>query len=171
MRTLSINRLLVLGGLLMSVSACAGEDAETAPASVSFVEPSDGATLTGPDVNVALEVEGIEIAPATDTREGTGHHHIFIDDAVTPSGQAIPQGQANVRHFGTGATEFVLTDMQPGQHRLIAVVGDAAHVPVEGMATDTITITVTAPAAPMTADTTAADTAAPATPPATTPGG
>ena len=141
MRTPPLGRLLILSFFVAATSACAGGDAEPAPASVSFVEPADGATV-GSDVSVALEVSGVEIAPSSDTRPGTGHHHVFIDESVSPAGQPIPQGQANVRHFGTGATEFVLEDLPPGQHRLIAVIGDWEHVPVGEVAADTINITV-----------------------------
>lgn len=134
-------RVLVPGLLAAALSACSGGDAETIQPSVSFVEPLDGATV-GTDVPVRLAVTGLEIAPSSNTTPGTGHHHVFIGESVTPDGQPIPQGQTNIRHYGTGATEFVIDGLPPGQHRLIAVVGDWEHVPLPGVATDTITITV-----------------------------
>jgi hypothetical protein len=132
--------------LVAVVSACG--DADAGPATVTFVEPSDGASVTGPDVNVALRTTGADIVPLADTTPGTGHHHIFIDEDITPISDMIPQGQDNIRHFGTGATEFVLTGLEPGQHRLIAVVADWEHVPLSPLVADTITITVTPPGAP-----------------------
>jgi len=161
MRMPSMLRLMVVGAFAASAAACAGEDAaeptvETPPAApavepapppatgatVTFVQPADGATITGTTANVVLSVTGVEIAPATDPRPGTGHHHIFINDDITPLTEVIPMGLPNVRHYGTGATEFALTDLPPGQHRLIAVVADWAHVPLSPLASDTITITV-----------------------------
>jgi hypothetical protein len=147
MRKLPV-RIFVLFAALSLVAACGGADngPETeARATVTFVQPANGATVTGPDVNISLAVTGVEIAPATDPRPGTGHHHIYINDDVTRTTESIPMDLPNVRHFGTGVGEFALTGLEPGQHRLIAVVADAQHVPLNPLVTDTITITVVAP--------------------------
>jgi hypothetical protein len=146
MRNPFLHRFLAPSLLLAALSACG--DAPDGPATVSFVEPADGETVTGPDVNVVLDTDGVDIVPIADTTPGTGHHHIFIDSDVTPANEMVPQGQDDIRHFGTGATEFVLTGLEPGQHRLIAVVADWEHVPLDPMVADTITITVTPPGMP-----------------------
>lgn len=148
MRIFPIQKISAVG-LITVMAACGGADApETTAeaATVTFVQPTDGATVTGPDVNISLAVTGVEIAPATDTRPGTGHHHIYINDDVTGTTESIPMDLPNVRHFGTGVEEFALTGLEPGQHRLIAVVADAQHVPLNPLVVDTITITVVAQA-------------------------
>lgn len=143
MRKPALHRFVIVGLLVAVVAACADETA--GPATVSFTEPSDGATVTGPDVSVSLRTTGVDIVPISDTTPGTGHHHIFIDDDVTPTTVMIPMGEDNIRHFGTGATDVVLTGLAPGPHRLIAVVADWEHVPLNPLVADTINITVTAP--------------------------
>ncbi|MGA9267233.1 MAG: DUF4399 domain-containing protein [Rhodomicrobium sp.] len=47
-------------------------------AKVFFVEPKNGAEISGP-VKVVMGVQGIEIAPAGTDKPNTGHHHILID--------------------------------------------------------------------------------------------
>ena len=47
-----------------------------AGAKVFFVEPKNGAEISGP-VKVVMGVEGIEIAPAGTEAPHTGHHHIL----------------------------------------------------------------------------------------------
>ncbi len=152
MRTIPMQRFLALG-LFATAAACGGADdaaEEAAPAAtVTFNQPANGATVTGPDVSVSLSVTGVEIAPATDTRPGTGHHHIYINDDVTGITGSIPMDQPNIRHYGTGVEEFVVTGLEPGQHRLIAVVADAQHVPLNPLVVDTINITVAPPAGGM----------------------
>lgn len=146
MRIHRTHRLIAACLSVVVLAACGseGESAVTA-ASVTFLQPTSGATVSGPDVTVQLATQGVEIVPVSDTRDGTGHHHIFINEDPTPIGQQIPMDQPNVRHFGTGVTEFVLEGLEPGEHRLIALVADWEHVPLEPVVTDTIIITVTEP--------------------------
>lgn len=121
-------------------------DGETAiglggPMRVYFDEPTDGAEV-GPDVRVVLGTENLEVVEAGVFEPGTGHHHIFVDVDATPAGEVIPAGIPEVIHKGDGTGEHLIEGLSPGQHRLIAVVGDGAHVPIEPPVTDTIFITV-----------------------------
>jgi len=111
------------------------------PASVTIVQPEDGST-TGPDVLVVLETEGIEIVSITPPVMGTGHHHVYVDADLTPLGEMIPQGDAMIIHMGDGAGEIQLEALAPGQHRLIAVVADPAHIPIDPPVIDTVHFTV-----------------------------
>ena len=56
--------------------------------------------------------------------------------------EPIPAGQPGVVHLGGGQTEYVIEGLAPGEHRVIAVLGDWAHVPVETVSADTVTFTV-----------------------------
>ena len=107
-----------------------------------MVEPADGAVAEGPDVLVVLEASGVEIAPASDEREGTAHHHLFVDREVTPLADTIPAGVTGILHMGRGQSEFLLQDLAAGEHVVIAVLADRDHVPLPGAATDTIRFTV-----------------------------
>ncbi len=131
--------LLALAWLVPALAACAGEGRGTA--SVRIREPADGAVV-GPDVHVVLQAEGIEIAPAAEARPGTGHHHLFLDVDLTPLDEVIPAGQPNIVHKGDGTAEHTFTGLEPGPHRIIAVIANPAHVPVDPPAVDTVRFTV-----------------------------
>jgi hypothetical protein len=114
-----------------------------AGAKVFFVEPRNGAEISGP-VKVVMGVEGIEIAPAGTEKPDTGHHHILIDTDVPTGEKALAPlpAEDNIKHFGKGQTETTLT-LAPGKHTLQLVVGDGNHIPYDpALASEKITITV-----------------------------
>jgi len=108
---------------------------------VSIVEPADGSTVTGPTVTVRLATT-VPIVQAGDMTPGTGHHHLFLDGDLSPSGEPIPSVPGTVVHMGNGASEFTFDAVAPGRHRLIAVVADGAHVPLVPPVVDTVFFTV-----------------------------
>ncbi len=108
---------------------------------VWFAEPADGAN-TGPDVRVVLETEGIEILSITPPVPGTGHHHIYVDEDVAAWNRVIPSDNPMIIHKGDGTSEHLLEGLEPGEHRLIAVVANPAHIPLDPPVADTVTITV-----------------------------
>lgn len=109
---------------------------------VTIVEPADGAVVEGPDVTVRLALEGMTLAAAGDTTPGTGHHHLFLDADLSPLGQPIPVVEGSVIHMGDASTEYTFSGVEPGEHRLITVVGDGLHVPLEPLVVDTVVFTV-----------------------------
>ena len=114
-----------------------------AGAKVFFVEPKNGAEISGP-VKVVMGVRGIDIAPAGTDKPQTGHHHILIDTDVPTGEKALAPLPAddNIKHFGKGQTETTLT-LAPGKHTLQLVVGDGNHIPYDpALASEKITITV-----------------------------
>jgi hypothetical protein len=112
------------------------------PAVVRIVAPLDGATLEGGEVEIVLTSENVEIAPVGDGRMGTAHHHLFVNTDVTPMGEVIPMGRDGIIHMGDGSTSFTLRDLTPGEYRIIAVLADLLHVPLDPPAVDTIFITI-----------------------------
>ncbi len=137
--------------LLAFVAACADEPAQdlppadeaAEPVEVWFEEPQDGATVEGPDVRVVLGSSGIEIEPVEEGIQGTGHHHIFVNEDATPAGQVIPANVEGIIHLGDGSAEYVIEGLAPGEYRLIAVLADLMHIPLDPPAQDTVHITVT----------------------------
>ncbi len=127
-------------GLWLSVVSCAGDS--TGRATVEIVEPADGAAAQARDVRVVLRATAVEIAPATDEREGTAHHHLFVDRGLTPVGDTIPAGVTGIIHLGRGQAEFLLRGLAPGEHTVIAMLGDRGHVPLEPLKVDTVRFTV-----------------------------
>jgi hypothetical protein len=138
--------------LLSSLAACRGEGTagrakaeageEVLLGRVEILEPADGDTV-GPDVRIVLRTEGVVLEPAQGERvPGRGHHHIFVDTEVTPASEPIPRQVEGIVHLGTGASQFTLRGLTPGEHRLIAVLAYGDHVPMERVVTDTVTVRV-----------------------------
>lgn len=134
--------------LLAACSPDAGEPApepasEPAAASssgsvVRIVSPAEGDTVDGPDVTVALDVSGVRIVQAGDTTSGTGHHHLYLDADLTPADQPVPTIPGSIIHMGDASTSYTFTGVEPGEHRVIAVVGDGVHVPLQPWVVDTV---------------------------------
>ena len=108
---------------------------------VEITAPTNGATLTGP-VKIKLRATGVRIVPATVEKPGTGHHHLFVDHDLEWINDTIPKGSPGIYHLGRGQTEFVLDSLKPGPHRVIAVVADWRHIPLNPLVADTVTFTV-----------------------------
>lgn len=131
-------RVLVTCALL-AATACTEA---AGPARVDIVQPVDEATVNGPDVRIVLSAAGVEIAPASEERSGTAHHHLFIDRPLTRPSDTIPAGVTGIIHLGRGQTEFVLQGLAPGTHSVIAVLANWAHLPLDPLATATVRFTV-----------------------------
>jgi len=137
----------LLAGWTVVIAACAGErpapEQPPAAPSARILQPADGDTVVSPDVHVMLGVEGVQVVAATGQRvEGQGHHHLFVDRDLTPPDSVIPAGVAGIVHIGTGATEYTLSGLAPGAHRIIAVLAYGNHVPMAGVASDTVRVVV-----------------------------
>src|SRR6266542_1703007 len=79
---------------------------------------------------------------ATVEQPGTGHHHLFVDRDLTWVNDTIPKGSPGILHLGRGQTEFALDSLTPGRHRVIAVIADWRHIPLNPLVADTVTFTV-----------------------------
>jgi hypothetical protein len=144
-----------VAALSLLLSACGGEPASEPPASepaaapaaapparrVEITAPAEGDTVQGPSVTIRLAAFGFSVVPAGDTTPNSGHHHVFLDREVSAAGAPIPGEPGFIIHMGNGADTLVVATVAPGAHRLIAVVGDAGHVPVAGLA-DTVRFVV-----------------------------
>ena len=111
-------------------------------ASVRIVEPTEGATVAGRSVRVVLDAQGVPIVPAAEQRPGTAHHHLYLDTDLGARRDTIPAGVTGIIHLGRAQTEFVFDSLAPGEHRIIALLADAWHVPLSPAAADTVRITV-----------------------------
>ena len=54
----------------------------------------------------------------------------------------MPTIPGQVIHLGTGVSEYTLEAVAPGPHRLIAVVADGMHVPIQPWVVDTVAFIV-----------------------------
>ncbi len=110
-------------------------------AKVYFIEPADGATVPA-TFTVKFGLTGMGVAPAGTDREHTGHHHILINLETLPDLSKPLPANENIKHFGGGQTETVLT-LEPGQHTLQLLLGDHNHIPHDKpVISEKITITV-----------------------------
>jgi hypothetical protein len=138
-----------LGLAALVAVACTGAgdrpsaETPTTPSSRALIlSPADGDTVP-PDVLVRLGAELVEVVPADGQRTpGRGHHHLFIDADPSPAGDPIPAGVPGVVHLGTGVSEYAIQGLTPGRHRIIAVLAYGDHVPMDGVATDTVHVVV-----------------------------
>ena len=106
---------------------------------VFFEEPADGATVSSP-VKIVFGVEGMEVKPAGELTENTGHHHIIIGPAGIETGKAVPKDEKHI-HFGKGQTSAEL-DLPKGEHKLTMQFADGNHMSYGEVMAATITITV-----------------------------
>lgn len=119
----------ILVSALCSLLSLGNAYAATSPAGaeISILAPQEGALLSGP-VTVRFGVKGMDIAPAGEVKDNSGHFHLLIDtDELPAAGQPIAKDEHHL-HFGNGQMQTTLT-LAPGEHSLQLVLGDGAHVP------------------------------------------
>ena len=114
-------------------------------ASVSFVTPQDGDTVSTP-VTIELDTEGFELASVDNPPAvGEGHLHVLAEEDCFPDGEVIPgpsddlEDANEIWHFSDGQAEDEI-DLDPGEYELCAQIGDSGHM-AYGQ-TDVITVTV-----------------------------
>ena len=136
----SIGAVVLALGLAASLPPAAQAQAAR-KVTVTITSPRNGDTLTGPVV-IKLTATGVRIVPASVEQPGTGHHHLFVDHDLTWINDTIPRGSPGILHLGRGQTEFVLDSLKPGPHRVIALIANWHHVPLNPLVADTVTFTV-----------------------------
>jgi hypothetical protein len=130
-----------------TVAAPAGAAGSTMPrrpaaagASVHFITPEDGAVVSSP-VRLEFAVAGMEVLPAGEDADNSGHHHILIDTDLPDMALPIPADAKHV-HFGDGSTTAELI-LAPGTHTLQLLFADYLHIPHDGpVYSERITVTV-----------------------------
>ena len=95
-------------------------------ASVFFVSPADGDTVSSPFA-VEFGISAMEVVRSSDNTPNTGHHHVLIDTGLPALDMPIPADEHRV-HFGDGSAATVLT-LPPGEHTLQLLLGDYLHIP------------------------------------------
>jgi hypothetical protein len=131
-------RRLIPLALLLLAAACRPAAADEPR--VYFVEPADGATVSGP-VNVKLAAENFTIEPAGEVKAGAGHLHIMVDTDCVAPGVIVPKDDTHL-HYGQGQLEATL-ELAPGRHTLCLQAADGAHTALsEDGLTQVINITV-----------------------------
>jgi hypothetical protein len=119
--------------------ADAEQPSEAPPAapSVRIVAPSEGEVFEDPEFTVILE-STVPIVPAGDMTPGTGHHHLYLDADLGDVSEPIPTVPGSIVHMGDASRAYTFENASSGPHRLIAVVADGAHVPLQPLVVDTV---------------------------------
>jgi hypothetical protein len=135
----------------LALAACGGGDTQseampemdTTPTagSVTIVTPMNGVLINGNEISVNLS-STVDILPAGDMTPGTGHHHLYLNADLTPADQPVPTVPGSIIHMGDASATYTFTDVEPGEYRLIAVVADGVHVPLQPWVVDTVRFTV-----------------------------
>ena len=92
--------------------------------SVEFLNLKNGDTISCP-FTVKFKVSGMNISPAGELKESSGHHHLLINQTYIDKGNTIPADQ-NHLHFGKGQTETEL-NLDPGLYSLTLQFADGYH--------------------------------------------
>jgi hypothetical protein len=87
-------------------------------ATLSFVEPEPGTTVSGKDLTVELDLEGGRIVEqtTTDITPNTGHIHVYLDGQLLSMTYSVEQ-------------DIDVGDLSPGAHDLTAEYVAADHAP------------------------------------------
>jgi hypothetical protein len=135
-----MSRVRYLGAALIGLVLASCTQMQPAPAqSVWFVEPKDGATVTGP-FKVVFGVKGMAVEPAGEIKPNSGHHHLLINLGPIPAGEGIPVDDTHL-HFGKAQTDAEIK-LAPGNYKLTMQFANGAHVSYGTAMAASISITV-----------------------------
>ncbi len=106
---------------------------------VRIVDPAAGKVVDTGDVLFVVASSGL----AAGSGEGSEpHHHLFLDREVTPFDEPIPLGEPDIIHLRSGQSDLRVPGLDRGEHQVIVVVTDEAHVPLSPPVTDTVRFSV-----------------------------
>lgn len=107
---------------------------------VFFANLKDSQEISLPFV-AEFGVNGLQVEPAGEKKEGFGHHHLVIDGTFVPEGQVVPMNEKSI-HYGKGQTSDTLKNLTPGVHTLTLQFADGMHLSYGEPLSKTITVTV-----------------------------
>lgn len=98
----------------------------TSGATVFFITPADGDTVSSP-ISIEFGIRGMDVVAAGVDQAHSGHHHLLVDTDLPEMALPIPADENHI-HFGDGSKSTELT-LAPGQHTLQLLLGDHLHIP------------------------------------------
>jgi LPXTG-motif cell wall-anchored protein len=117
---------------------------------VRIVSPSNGGSVSGPDVTITIEVTGTTLVPAAEaTKLQDLHVHYLLDVDPTPwldGSTPVPMGNPDIVH--TAALKQTFTGVAAGPHRLTVLLGLSNHTAVQPPVAPSVSFNVDAAQAP-----------------------
>ena len=104
-------------------------DEEVIAPRVYIQSPSNNAIIPVTST-VVMGFEGLDVLPAGELIDGSGHFHILVDTDFIEPGAVIPKDEQHL-HFGDGSVETELT-LTPGSHTVRLQFADGAHIALDG---------------------------------------
>lgn len=74
-----------------------------------------------------MQVEGMEVKPAGEIKENSGHHHILVNTDSISQGSMVPFVDKKTYHFGKGQTEAEIT-LEKGEYEIELQFANGAHI-------------------------------------------
>ena len=102
----------------------APQEMDEATGRVFFANLENGDTVSNP-IYIEYGVEGMDVRPAGEIVEGTGHHHLLIGNAFLAKGEVVPADSVNI-HYGGGQTSDTVT-LPMGEVRLGMQFANGVH--------------------------------------------
>ncbi|MEX0771416.1 MAG: DUF4399 domain-containing protein [Balneolaceae bacterium] len=125
---MKLKSLLSIFVLLLFPLVLSAQQKEAPEGAKTYVISPQHGEVVPQTFTIKFGLHGMGIAPAGNDIEGAGHHHLLIDVKELPDLTLPLPSTDQVRHFGLGQTETVVT-LPPGKHTLQLIVGDYAHIP------------------------------------------
>ena len=145
MKILSLSLIIIL----VSCAPQKGEEStttevqsteETEKPYVYFANIEDGDVVSSP-LTIEMGVQGMEVEPAGEQKEGYGHHHLVIDGGFIPAGRVVPADSLNI-HYGLGQTVTEPLILSPGKHTLTLQFADGFHLSYGESLSTSIEVTI-----------------------------
>ena len=139
-----LNTVIAILAIISFIPVQANELISKSPegARVYFINLQDGQAV-GETFKIQFGLENMGVAPAGINMENTGHHHLLVNaDIATIDFTTTLPATEQIRHFGKGQTETMLT-LPKGRHTLQLLLGNYLHIPHDKpVISEEITITV-----------------------------
>ena len=132
-------KLILIPSIIVLTAVLLSSCNKKSESKVNFANLTDGQEVTSP-VTIEMAVEGMEVRPAGEVLEGTGHFHIYIDADEVEEGVVVPTDEKHI-HFGDGRTSTEL-ELSSGEHKLVLQFADGIHRAYGKDYTKSITVNV-----------------------------
>ncbi len=123
----------------------AGDDGGSAVAALTISAPEDGATVSGPNVEVCVEPSNFEIVDklGEPAAAGEGHVHFYLDAEGIPTSADEPAVTDEGTYHASATDCYTWPDVAAGEHTFATQLVDSDHTSLDaGAVLEEVTATV-----------------------------